>query len=219
MELDEFLFNVTGNSPCMLIAHSMGGLIAKNYAYQYPDKIKSILFVESLHKDQFLFNPSFVKQIKVFNSMLSIFHQLKPTGLPTLLLDLKIMPFFSKFVGSSLKEDQREFKQLVLNNFKQMRMEMTSIKQLAEATPGGVDLGDVSITVLANANGGKSWIDCQNLISKQSSNSRLYLIENTSHNIHIDQPELIVEKALELIVLSEGKEYLLRDYSNSLQYR
>src|SRR5262249_14629679 len=40
--------------PCVLVGHSLGGLVARIYAEQYPDEVAGIVFVDSTHEDTIL---------------------------------------------------------------------------------------------------------------------------------------------------------------------
>ena len=39
--------------PIVLVGHSLGGLIVRLYAYQYPQDVAGLVLVDPMHEDQF----------------------------------------------------------------------------------------------------------------------------------------------------------------------
>ncbi len=173
-ELRVFVDSLRIDPPFILVGHSMGGTVMRVFATQYPHEVAGLVLVDGSHERQY-----------IELSSLS----------PTFWVDTwKNLSEWADSVGGGTYSEMEEFWRIYRKGV------------LPEAWP----LPNVPIIVLtqvrvdnswtgATFEGVKVWRDLHTEFFKQSTNARHIVVDHVGHNIHKDDPALVVEAIRELI--------------------
>lgn len=78
-EIHQALQSAEESGPYLLVGHSFGGILVRQFARLYPDDVTGMVLVESAHEDQIERMPwarNETKNIKVFFTLLAVLHRL-----------------------------------------------------------------------------------------------------------------------------------------------
>ena len=78
-ELHQALQSAGETGPYLLVGHSFGGILVRQFARLYPDEVTGMVLVDSAHEDQIERMPwarNETKNIKVFFTLLAVLHRL-----------------------------------------------------------------------------------------------------------------------------------------------
>ena len=197
-ELRELLEIARAPKPYVLVAHSYGGLLARQFARKYRDRTAALVLVDTLEEASF-FRPDVLKIYTRFCVILSIVAFLQALGLPRL---------WSTLFRGSRETDARSaaLAQLSLRPtmYRGMRDDLRSLVRLPgpqrESWPAGT-LGALPLVVVTHgqpfpgplAAVERHWAAGQERLAALSSNSRLLVARNSNHMIQDDEPAVVVE--------------------------
>ena len=211
-ELHTLLVTANVQGPYVLVGHSLGGMLMRVYAQDYPEEVVGMVLVDSLHEDQPIrFGPELTKKILQLQidqfRMLAV---LSSTGLTAL------APRFIPNPG--IPEDSYAQYQAVLAKYtfyeatiaEMTALEETSaeVRNLQETGFGNLPLivlsrGDSNSTsLLTEAENQKMWEVWQEMQSKLvplSSDGKQIIAERSGHNIQLDQPDLVINAIHEMV--------------------
>lgn len=198
-ELRELLEIAEAPRPYVLVAHSWGGLLARQFARKYRDRTAALVLVDTLEEAAF-FRPDVLKIYARFCVILSIVAFLQALGLPRL---------WSRLFGGSREIDARSvaLAQLSLRPamYRGMRDDFRSLtRRLPEAQreswPAGI-FGALPLVVITHgqpfpgplATVERHWGAGQERLAALSTNSRFVLAKNSNHMIQDDEPPVVVD--------------------------
>jgi pimeloyl-ACP methyl ester carboxylesterase len=228
-ELHTLLHNAQIEGKYILVGHSLGGPVARQFAAKYPDEVAGLVMVDSAHEQQMKHFPGAV--VKMANSMKGMMGLMKLIG--------KLGIFALKPGLISIGDHGKLPKDLAA----QMQGVMAASNSHAEAliaesesvyavqTQPVSRLGDLPLTVISH---GKldadavpaslgpqvrndyeaAWQKLQVEITSWSSRGRRLVAEGSGHNIIFDQPELVIQSILEMVestsqIRHPEKEYVI----------
>lgn len=215
LELHAMLTNADIKAPYILVGHSLGGVIARQFAAKYPNEVAGLVMVDSAHEQQMKHFPQ--AMVKMVDSMKGMFAVMK--------LVSKLGIFALKPNLISIGGNGKLPNDLVL----QMQRVMASSKSHAEAmiaesesvyaagTQPVYTLGDMPLTVISHGqlDGNAvppslgqqvrddyeaAWQKLQVEITSLSTRGRRIVAERSGHNVIFDQPEIVIESVLEMMM-------------------
>jgi pimeloyl-ACP methyl ester carboxylesterase len=171
--------------PYILMAHSLGGLTARQYATQYPQDVAGILLVDSTHPDQTAAQRSTLPSQAVGESE-------AVTKVRAQLQDSFLQNVPAEFGGLNIYESMQQAKAAGSLGSIPLVVLAESPSGVARSWPSGLP-PDV-YAKLADV-----WMGLQHDLTTLSTNSTYMEAENSGHMIMIDEPEAIL-RALDVLV-------------------
>lgn len=207
-ELHTLLTNADIKPPYILVGHSLGGLNLRLFASQYPEEVVGLVLVDAVPTDVYSrLSPVFPNYMAATRRMfrsLSIITRLGLLRLSAQLLGKKATPDFVRKLPSQIQP-------MIVAKFLPKTFE-TAIAEslLMEISTEQVNKSklsdDLPLVVLSHGvnmfsnlpdkqakKAGLSWEQLQAEVAQLSSQGTLQIAPTSGHNIHIDQPELVVD--------------------------
>ena len=197
-ELRELLEIAQTPKPYVLVAHSYGGLLARQFARKYRDRTAGLVLVDTLEEASFL-RSDVLKIYARFCMILSAVAFVQVLGLPRL---------WSSLFGGNRETDARStaLAQLSLRPtmYRGMRDDFRSLTRLPEAQreswPAGT-FGALPLVVVTHgqpfpgplATVERHWGAGQHRLAALSTNSRFVLAKNSNHMIQDDEPAVVID--------------------------
>jgi pimeloyl-ACP methyl ester carboxylesterase len=204
-ELHTLLSNANIPEPYVLVGHSLGGIIVRQYAQSYPQNVVGMVLVDSAQEKQLQRFPAEI--VSETNQGLAQSRRLEllvATGLPA--LNPSQVPLESKLPAVAAET----YRALVLSGPKQLMAVRGEIETLERGDTQPVKtLGDLPLVVLSRGRSDPEtlgaditaevagqyeqiWQELQVELSQLSSQGKQIIAEQSGHNIHLDQPELVI---------------------------
>jgi len=197
-ELRELLEIAEAPKPYVLVAHSSGGLIVRQFARKHRDQTAAIVLIDTLEEAAF-FRPDVLKIYARFCTILSIVAGVQALGLPRL---------WRTLFGGNRETDLRSVALAQLSfrptMYRGMRDDFRSLARLPEAQrqswPAGT-FGALPLVVVTHgqpfpgplATVERHWGAGQQRLAALSTNSRLVVAKNSNHMIQDDEPAVVVD--------------------------
>jgi len=212
-ELHILLVNAKLDPPYVLVGHSFGGALVRLYAHLYPDEVMGMVLADSAPDDLFLRVPSWKNPIE---GKLGLFRTLAPMssfgllaltpqsipnrGLPDdVLAQYRAIAVSTKYFGTGIAENE------------------AFESNLAEVRDANVSIFDKPLIVISrgywdpmpgfsekdNKFAWQMWQEMQVELLSLSSDSRQIIAGESEHNIHLQQPELVIDAIRSVVELEE----------------
>ncbi len=201
--------------PYVLIAHSLGGLYARLFAARYPDEVAALALLDPSHEEMVSQLPpdwqTYVRAAKAEGA--------GQLGMPTVLADLGLPALIPQLASADPRlpdEAQTTLRALSGASGKSWRalaQELASDEAiLAEVRAARItDLGELPLVVVKAGAAVTTTLpeglspftptrDLHRELANQSTRGRLVTIENSSHYVHYDAPEHVIEIVNSLVV-------------------
>ena len=210
-ELHTLLAKSSIEGPYILVGHSFGGIVMRQFAQKYPEEVTGMVLVDSAHEQQvmrlpFLRNTAeqFANQFRTLSAMSSLgMMALSPATIP----------------NRSFPEEAYKQYQAVLattDYFNGAIAESRAFYSSALDVPESI--GKSPLIVLSHGlpdrtNGiadaqqsqfEQEWSRMQKELAGLSSNGKQVIAEKSGHYIQLDQPELVIEAILEIARFNAG---------------
>lgn len=210
-DLHTLLGNANIQPPYILVGHSVGGKHVRMFTELYPDEVVGLVFDDARHEsaDPIRTQEEYEADSAAYESGLGFYRVLRELGVVRLLA----VPLGRSMSPSMNYLPDDVVYQLALFEVAEKTLQskidthdILSNEQLSAARP----LGDLPIVVLTSTQGlemQEGWnIAQQNLVAL--SDNSVQIIVDSSHDIHIDQPEQIADAVRIVIVAAETGEQL-----------
>ncbi|WHY87268.1 alpha/beta hydrolase [Neobacillus novalis] len=217
-ELHELLVQARIDGPIILVGHSYGGINARLYANRYPNQVRGMVLVDATHEDELTdrFPREHHKGQEMGAKMMRVFTFLSKIGILRALAACKMVPGFSKAIGGCPPEVQKMLwkKSFQTSALTAAGSEFAHLRLGYELVRKAPDLGELPLTVIAAgivdqfAPGTSKEVqgkikqalrDAASDTSDLSKNGKLVVAENSSHNVHLEQPDIVINAIKEMV--------------------
>ena len=196
--------------PFVLLAHSLGGLYARSYALTHPGEVAGLILVDSRHEDAAQRLPDeIVDQESEMRRIYAAARALAHIGLVRL-----VAPRVLPAADLSPAQAQAFWAQATQPGFfRTVSAEIDALPQVAERVGG--ETFDVPLVIVRQGlldmfgehpqadEAGTVWQRMQEDLLELSEQSVLLVADGSGHNVHLEQPEILVE-AVEVLLDSIG---------------
>ncbi|GAB5524195.1 MAG: alpha/beta hydrolase [Roseivirga sp.] len=214
--------------PFVLVAHSLGGLLARVYAQMYPDEVAGVVLVDATHPDVIL---------KVYKNGKSVWRRMRettrgraiPAVVKTKLTSQPDLEYFQakRDFGNTLNkfsvEDRQRFdwiyNQRPFAYVKGRSSFEAETMQLISENSASYGFGDKPLVVISKGiwtdkEGDEQWTNealkaesekLQKELLQLSANSRQVIAKKSGHQIHLDQPGLVIETIRQMVEILRKK--------------
>ena len=218
-ELHDLLTNAHEEAPFILVGHSLGGLNVRFYQSIFPREVAGLILLDAATEEA-LNSPVW----EIFHAQFAPIESDLGLSLGRAMISFGIPRFASLFAPDMMKnnsfspEEKQAIRALTVStkNLNAALNEAHVIKQVfLDATSHCGHIENIPLAVIA---AGKieglelvtdskekadaltiEWINLQRNLAKLSTNSKFIIAERSGHGIHLDQPELVVETAKQMI--------------------
>jgi pimeloyl-ACP methyl ester carboxylesterase len=209
-ELHTLLVNADIQGPYVLVGHSLGGMLVRVYAHNYPDEVVGIVLVDSYHEERPIRNPEVTKLTQDATKQFRMFSFLSSTGI------MALMP--QSIPNRGFPADayaQYQAITVTTEYFDEFIAEITAVPESAAEVRAlhMTSFGSLPITVLSagrwdtipslsDVENQQIWEDFQVQQSELvtlSSASKQIIAEQSGHNIQFDQPDLVIDAVREIV--------------------
>jgi len=204
-ELHTLLEKIEAKKPYVLVAHSMGGLMARCYVKKYANTLRGIVFVDASHPEQIEKAPESIKEImkSPFSSdwiMTLLFN----TGILRTGINMLLDDFLKN--EKDIASIKSEINAYLIKSSQSCIDENKMFEQMTKASKD-VSFGDIPLTILSAKV--KSEDEEEQMIIdffsklqedslKLSTDSKLISVDS-GHVIQIEKPEVVVEAVREMV--------------------
>ena len=221
--LHTLLNNAEILSPYVMVGHSAGGVYVRQFAALYPDDVAGIVLVDSSHEQQTSRLPTELQDISAgFETLLRFCRAVAPFGI------IRVSGMVeAQFEGSPFSDDVL---QAAIAHAKQTHTcsAMLAANNAFDTDTSQVapppDLGDIPLIVLTAGKGyadepnwvpadfplsvleeaDNIWMDMQSELASLSTESEQIVVGSAGHNIHLDDPDAVIDAILEMVVTLSG---------------
>jgi pimeloyl-ACP methyl ester carboxylesterase len=202
-ELHTLLRREGATAPYVLVGHSLGGIHVRHYASRFPDQVAGLVLVDSSHEDQLARLPAEARTLEQQVRVLGVARILARFGVLRLAAFLGLgrsIPGYEELTAegravalrSSVADSLHSELGNVVTSLRQARalnrhLSNMPIAVLSRAVPIRYPRG-VSVEEAESV-----WRDLQVDLTALSTNSRHIIAEQSSHYIHMDQPDVVVD--------------------------
>lgn len=215
-ELKQMLQATGAPSPYVLVGHSYGGLIVRAYAYTYPDDVAGLVLVDAAHEDQFEVYPEEYAANaenlgETMGNLRWAYRVITGSGIPALLG--AATKDVSQHLPAELGEAREAATLMDSSHSVAATDEMAALdSSLDHVKQIRVPLGDIPVVILSHGrlvDAGvpegleeeveAAWQAMQVDLLGISTDSDLRIADQSGHNIHVEQPQLVIEAVREIL--------------------
>jgi len=209
-ELHTLLINARVQGPYVLVGHSLGGMLVRVYAHNYPDEVVGMVLLDSAHEEQYIRLPGaknsiseLVRQFRMLAVLSSTgFMALAPQAIPNQGLPDEVLPqykviwattgFFKAAAAemSAMEESTAEVRAMRITSFGSLPLSVLS---------AGIYYPTPSLSDTENQQFQSEWQTLQTELVALSSDSKQVIAEQSGHTIQFDQPDLVVDAVREMV--------------------
>jgi pimeloyl-ACP methyl ester carboxylesterase len=195
--LHKLLRNAGIDDELVLVGWSAGGVYVREFYRRYPERVVGMLLVDSSHEQQARRLPQ--GSGGGADPALNIAKHLAPFGL------VRLSGLLEQRVASSRASDEAKAYLRVTYHLSHL---LDTVSQESDAFNFDINadqppssLGDLPLIVLAaGETGQEARTQLQRELAALSTNSKLIVAGDSGHNMHADQPQLVIDAVKELVL-------------------
>ncbi len=214
--LHTLLQNAGEEAPYILVGHSAGGVYVREYTHTYPEDVAGLVLVDSSHENQQLRFPEEITDVEnPLDFILRLCQFTAPAGI------MRVTGIAEGFVDDF--DGNEALRQETISIFNRTHF----CSAISNEYAGFIDdisqgdaprsLGDLPMIVLTQGAGNDPanfpesiplevieqmdtlWIELQEEIAALSTDSTHIIVEDASHYIHHDQPDVVIEAIQQIL--------------------
>jgi pimeloyl-ACP methyl ester carboxylesterase len=217
-ELHTALNNAGVHPPYILVGQSFGGFLVRTFARYYPKEVAGMVLVEAVQEDQKIFmggdTPQLIRDFakgRVVPAVQTHFTP-QPDTSQQPMMNTEIDPLFKKFPDSIQRmqlwtQSQPQFIKAAQGEMDWSPEDVADL--YAHRDEAGYILGNMPLIVLTRGKGGfdgradylqleNERLQAQKTLAHLSSNSKHIIDRNSGHNIHVEDPAIVIEAIKEV---------------------
>jgi pimeloyl-ACP methyl ester carboxylesterase len=214
MELHTMLVNANISEPYILVGHSLGGVVARQFAAKYPREIAGLVMVDSAHEQQVKYFPEpLVRMINSMKGMMGVMKLMSDPGIFSLKPSLISIGDNGKLSGELVSQmrgvmasSNCHAKTLIAETEAVFGSKIQPVPSLGDIPLTVISHGQLDANTVPSRLGDQvrqeyedAWQKLQVEITSLSTRGRRIVAERSGHNVIFDQPEIIVEAILEML--------------------
>ena len=198
-ELTQLLKKAKKEPPYILVGHSFGGLNMQLFARANPDNVIGLILIDSIHVEQYKRFEDAGIEIPTVNTTRFLLGSKDQVT--------RGMPDEYKDIAYRLVRSDKALSSM----FNELRNINISIEEIKSASK----MPDIPVTVITHGkkvwdsamfkNMEEIWLELQTKLSKSTSKGKLLVAEESGHNIHLNQPKLILDEIKIILKKNKGK--------------
>jgi pimeloyl-ACP methyl ester carboxylesterase len=209
-ELHTLLVNANIEGPYVLVGHSLGGMLVRVYAHNYPNEVVGMVLVDSFHEERLTRLPELTKLNQDSAGQLRLFALLSSTGMMALVPQTISNPGLPDEAYAQLQAITATtgIFEMFLAEMNAIEESSAEVRALNLTSLGNLPLivlsaghGD-AIASLSDAENQKLWKELQveqSELAALSSDSKQIIAEESGHFIQLDQPDLVIDAIREML--------------------
>jgi pimeloyl-ACP methyl ester carboxylesterase len=195
------LLEASGIAPPYVVSgHSLGGVVARRFAADYPKQVCGLVLVDSSHDDQAARLPW--RQGAGANLQFALRRQARILGARRVAASLGLTPDLEASVAVEAPPEYAEAARAISLSTLSRRTTVAEMLLAARHRNQPPDLGSLPLTVLTSASSTLAvWPQLQVELAATSTASQHVHAEHAGHNIHIDEPEAVIRALRDMVRL------------------
>jgi len=209
-ELHTLLVNANVQGPYVLVGHSLGGMLMRVYAHNYPDEVVGMVLVDSMHEEQYDRLPGAKNTIPDQMRQFRMLGILSSTGIMALMPQAIPNPEMPDEIFaqnkmtwattghlttaadeiSAMLESTAEVRSLHITSFGDLPLRVLS---------QGLYYPNPTLSEDEDQEYHSEWQAMQSELATLSSTSKHTIAEQSGHAIQYDQPDLVVDAILDVV--------------------
>lgn len=180
--------------PYLVVAHSMGGIIARRFAARYPGDMAGMVLVDSSHEDQVRRLGTTWRQTRWLLRVL-----VRPAGLRRLAASAGLTPQLHAELDREVPPEYRAATRAIWLSSRQRRIVAREVLMIMSSRGLPPDLGSLPLTVLTAAERQAGWEQLQAELAATSTRGQHLMAGQGGHYIQLDDPALVIKAIRDLL--------------------
>ncbi len=222
-ELHTLLKKANIEAPFILVGHSLGGVVARQFAAKYPNEVAGMVMVDSAHEQQVKHFPeALVKMVNSMKGMMGVMKLMGRLGIFALKPDLvqigdngKLSKVLVANMQGVMASSSSHAEAMIAESESVFAAETQPVSALGDLPLNVIRHGQLDENAVPPSLGQQvrddyeaAWQTLQAKIMSLSTRGRLIVAERSGHNIMFEQPEIVIESILEMMGKIQNEESL-----------